>query len=114
MCTENQLEKVLSEVKLQTEILLSNKLRSIILFGSYARGDYDNESDIDIMVLADIADEEVNSYTRNLYERVSHIGLENDIVLSLCLVPNERFNRFKDILPFYRNVDREGVKLAVR
>lgn len=113
MCTENQLEKVLSEVKLQVENLLSDKLKSIVLFGSYARGDYDDESDIDIMVLADIEDDEVNSYTRNLYKMVSHIGLENDVVLSLCLVPDERFNRFKDILPFYRNVDREGVKLAV-
>ena len=33
---------------------LGDKLDKVILYGSYARGDYDDESDIDIMVLADI------------------------------------------------------------
>jgi predicted nucleotidyltransferase len=32
---------------------LGDKLYKIILFGSYARGDNDNESDIDIMVLSE-------------------------------------------------------------
>ncbi len=113
MCAENQLNTVLSTVALQSKALFSEKLHSVILFGSYARGDYDSESDIDIMILADIDDTDINSYTKHLYEKIYHLELEYDCVLSICIVPSDRFNRFKNILPFYRNVDEEGVKIAV-
>ena len=85
----------------------------LILFGSYARGDYDDESDIDIMILADIDSAEVNAYTRKIYDRIYETELDTDCVLSLCVVPQDRFHRFKETLPFYRNVEREGVKIAV-
>ncbi|MBQ8210122.1 MAG: nucleotidyltransferase domain-containing protein [Clostridia bacterium] len=113
MCTENQLGNILSVVASQAKVLFADKLDSVILFGSYARGDFDNESDIDIMILADINDIDVNICTRQIYEKIYYLELEYDCVLSLCVVPQERFNKFKGILPFYRNVDREGVKIAV-
>lgn len=113
MCTKNQLENVLSVVSSQAKDLFREKLDSVILFGSYARGDYDNESDIDIMILADISDVDVNIFTRQLYEKIFQYEIQNDCVLSLCIVPQDRFHKFKSILPFYRNVDKEGVKIAV-
>lgn len=113
MCAENQLQTILSTVASQSKALFSEKLHSVILFGSYARGDFDSESDIDIMILADITDADINSFTKRLYEKIYHLELEYDCVLSICVVPNDRFNRFKNILPFYRNIDEEGVKIAV-
>lgn len=113
MCTKSNLDYVLSSVASQSKLLFSDKLDSVILFGSYARGDYDDESDIDIMILANINDTDVNVCTRQLYEKIFHLELEHDCVLSLCVVPQDRFNKFKEILPFYRNVDREGVKIAI-
>jgi len=113
MCTKNQLESVLSVVSSQAKDLFREKLDSVILFGSYARGDYDDESDIDIMILVDINDVDVNLCTRQLYEKIFQYELQNDCVLSLCVVPQDRFHRYKTVLPFYRNVDREGIKVAV-
>lgn len=113
MCAENQLEKILSAVVKQSKSILSDKLDCIILFGSYARGDYDDESDIDIMILADVDSADVNRFTRNIYDKIYETELDYDCVLSLCIVPQDRFYRFKETLPFYRNVDREGVKIAV-
>ena len=34
-------------------------LKTVILYGSYARGDYTENSDIDIMVLLDLSDMEI-------------------------------------------------------
>ena len=113
MCSENHLAKILSSVAQQTQIALKEKLDSLILFGSYARGDFDDESDIDIMILADIDSAEVNAYTRKIYDLLYETRLDTDCVLSLCIVPKERFHRFKETVPFYRNVEREGVKIAV-
>jgi len=35
-------------------------LKTVILYGSYARGDYTKDSDIDIMVLLDLSDIDIN------------------------------------------------------
>lgn len=113
MCTANQLESILTTVSAQAKALFCEKLDSVILFGSYARGDYDDESDIDIMILVDIGDVDVNFCTRQLYDNIYECNLQTDCVLSLCVVPSARFHRYKTILPFYRNVDREGIKVAV-
>lgn len=113
MCTQNQLEKILKTVANEVKAVLTDKLDCVILFGSYARGDYDDESDIDIMILADVDNADVNKYTRQIYDRIYELEIDLDSVLSLCIVPQDRFYKFKEILPFYRNVDREGVKVAV-
>ena len=113
MCTQDQLEKILKTVANEVKTVLMDKLDCVILFGSYARGDYDDESDIDIMILADVDNGDVNKYTRQIYDRIYELEIDFDSVLSLCIVPQDRFYKFKEILPFYRNVDREGVKVAV-
>lgn len=113
MCTKSNLEFILSYVAEQSKLLFSDKLDSVILFGSYARGDYDDESDIDIMILADIDNSDVTQYTRSLRSMICNLELDYDCVLAPCIVSKEVFNRFKDVLPFYRNVEEEGVKIAV-
>ena len=113
MCTKNDLELILSYVARQSKLLFSDKLDSVVLFGSYARGDYDDESDIDIMILADINNSDITQYTRKLRNMICELELDYDCVLAPCIVSKEVFNRFKDILPFYRNVEKEGVRIAV-
>lgn len=42
--------------------VLGNDLDKVIVYGSYARGDYDEHSDIDIMVLASCPEEDIKPY----------------------------------------------------
>lgn len=51
MCTRLKLQTVLEKVKNVSEQLFKEKLNKIILYGSYARGDNTEESDIDIMIV---------------------------------------------------------------
>ena len=37
----------------KVKVLLDDRLKKVILYGSYARGDYNNSSDIDMMILTD-------------------------------------------------------------
>lgn len=39
--------------------------KKVILYGSYARGDYRDDSDIDIMILLDLSDMDINSIGMN-------------------------------------------------
>ncbi len=53
MCSRPELQVVLGKVKDASERLYGNKLNRIILFGSYARGDNVDGSDMDIMIILD-------------------------------------------------------------
>jgi predicted nucleotidyltransferase len=91
--------------------LLGDKLHRIILYGSYARGDYDEESDIDIMVLADILDEDWYLFERGINGIINPIELDYNILISVYIKNRHSFEELTPILPFYRNVVTEGVEL---
>ncbi|MCL2604803.1 MAG: nucleotidyltransferase domain-containing protein [Defluviitaleaceae bacterium] len=94
-----------------TQNIMGDKLRRIILYGSYARGDYKEYSDLDIMVLADFAENEFKSFEREIDKVASDIGLENDIIVSVMLNNESLFINRLPISPFYRNVLAEGVEI---
>lgn len=60
----NLLERYIGEVKK----VFGGSLRQVILYGSYARGDYREDSDVDVMILVDLTDMEIKEYQRKLSE----------------------------------------------
>ena len=113
MCTQAQLDKITNEVTQGAKKILGDKLRKVILYGSYARGDYDNESDIDIMVLADIKDEEAFPFREEMVNTTGKLCLENDIIISIFAKNYNHFYEWVEVLPFYKNVVNDGVELYV-
>lgn len=91
--------------------LLKDDVYKIILYGSYARGDFTKESDIDIMILLNCRKEEVQKYRKQVSRLSSRIGLKKDVEVSLMLRDKETFEQGQKILPFYQNVAGEGVIL---
>jgi len=82
-----------------------------ILFGSYARGDFDDESDMDFFILANVPQEDAGKWRSNIRKRLPLIDLEHDITVSLHVTGSSVFYRYADTLPYYMNVLREGVLL---
>jgi len=108
MTNSGLLKESLAKVRNFSESLFGKKLEAVILFGSYARGDYDDESDVDILVVADIEANNLTPYRL----RFSHFGTELDLTYgvfhSITLKDKATFERWKDSLPFYKNVIKEG------
>lgn len=113
VCTTNQLNYILSKISQTAKNTLKNKLDSVILYGSYARGDYDKDSDIDIIILADIAREQLCNYKSVFTNLSSELGLEFDILITITLKDLETFNKYLNVVPFYQNIKKEGVPIAV-
>ena len=65
-------EKIIQEFIDRVNKLLGKRVKKIILYGSYARGDYNENSDIDIMILTDLTNEEIIEYR----ELVSNIAFD--------------------------------------
>ena len=91
--------------------ILDKKVYKIVLYGSYARGDFTKESDVDIMIILDCSRDEVRQYRRQISRLASRIGLKNDIEVSLLLRDRQTFEQGLSVLPFYRNIVGEGVEL---
>jgi len=83
---------------------------TLILYGSYARGDYREDSDIDILVLLD-----KDKITFDDRERISsplyYIELEVEIHISPMIYTRNSWDTKLVITPFYKNVTRDGVML---
>ena len=93
--------------------LFGSKLVDIILFGSFSRGDYNNDSDIDIMILADLKQEQFPQYREKTDELSGDLSLKYEITVSIKLKDSNTVYRYKDSLPFYSNVLKEGVSVNV-
>ena len=116
MLQQTQLENpkaqlIASQVSQAARQALGDKLHQVILFGSYARGDYDHESDIDFLVLADIDNEGIVSARKSIQKSLGTLGLELDILISFVVDKADRYNEFVHALPFYTNVKNEGIPL---
>lgn len=89
--------------------VLGKNMEKVIVYGSYARGDYDEHSDLDIMVLASCSEEDIKPFEYELYEVAFDFFMEYGIEISVIVKNKEHFNYWLGALPFYDNVEREGV-----
>ena len=112
MCSKSVLDEITAKIVQAAKDSLGDKLDKVILYGSYARGDYDDESDIDIMVLADIPRESCGEEYRKINRLASRLGLEHNILVYVDITDLATFNEYINDLPFYMNVQKEGVVLV--
>ena len=104
---ENLLKQYIAEIKNIYDL----HLQAVILYGSYARGDFRPDSDIDIMILLDITDLDLKEYGTKLSYMTFDFNLDHDLDIKPIAKNEEHFKKWLDNYPFYANVNREGVVL---
>ena len=111
MCTKNQAEEILHSVYAACSPIFGC-IHDAYLYGSYARGDFTPESDIDILLTVDLEQAEIAKHRNDVAKVTSRLSLEHDITVSVTVKPLEQFRRYQTALPYYRNVVREGIRYA--
>lgn len=101
----------LAEYVSELQKLYKQNLNKVILYGSYARGDYDEDSDIDIMILLHLSDLEIKEYRHQLSELTYDFNMNYELDIKPIAKNREEFGKWADVYPFYSNVRREGVEL---
>jgi predicted nucleotidyltransferase len=102
-------KNIINEFKSKVAEAYPDEVINIIVFGSKARGDASEESDIDILVVSMSDDWQMADRIRDIGY---YLELENNLVLSIQVVSQGHIGHLKRIhSQFIRNVEREGIIL---
>jgi predicted nucleotidyltransferase len=103
---QSKVREVVREYRKGLEELFEEQLVNVILYGSVARGEEQEESDVDILCVLrgpfDYAEA-----IRKSSDLTAKLSLANDVVLSRIFVSEEDLQTRN--LPFFVNVRREGI-----
>ena len=111
MCSEREIKLLVDEILQRAKKEYGSKLDSVILYGSYARNEADDESDVDIMILVDEDREKLLAQRYNWNCFGTDLDLKYGVLTSMKLQDTKSFYEWREVLPFYRNVLNEGVRL---
>ena len=95
---------------LKKEILKLDKNAKLIIYGSKVRGDFDEESDIDILILLSNLSIDLKF---KIFDLSTEIELKYNVVFGLVIKSKKEFddpNIFKESL-YYKNIAAEGIYL---
>ncbi len=112
MPIDSNLNDVIGVFANKTKEIFGDTLKDLILFGSYARGEQRTDSDVDIMIVADVCENTVMNYINKVSEVASDISLEYDVFLSPIIEPLTKYEKYKDIIPFLQVIQREGIHIG--
>ena len=89
--------------------IYGNLIDSIILYGSTARGTRTEDSDVDVAIL--LRTGATKAMRSQMLDFVVDLELECGKVLSVLCIDYDKFTEWKDVLPFYKNIRKDGVVL---
>ncbi len=101
-----KIEPILIPLKEELRSRYGEKLQQLILFGSYARGTQNKESDIDLLLVLN----DMTSYKEEsdkIFDFKYDLSLKSGIYISIHITTQKRFDNLEELL--YYNVKKEGI-----
>ena len=99
---------LMAELRGGLEAIYGRRLKDVCLYGSYARGDPDPESDVDVLIVLD----RINHYSAEI-ERTSHLGadlsLKYGVSISKVFISESKW--LHGDAPFLANVREEAISM---
>ena len=110
MCSQQEVSKIVRQLCSGLKPLFPQGAMEAILFGSYARGEADAESDIDVMVLVDSPRQDISQKTWEISSVAADLLLRQGVMVSPIVENRRYFQDNVNLLPLYQNIAREGVR----
>ena len=91
--------------------LYGNDLKQVILFGSYSRKEQTVDSDINIFVIVNDRLGSLKKKDNALYDASYELTLSSGVLVHPMAVSKTQFDKWKDVYPLYREIQKDGVVL---
>ena len=101
-----RIRKLMKELKEGLAQIYGDKLKAVYLYGSYARGDYRQGSDVDVMILL----KDYKSYWEEIQrssQLASDISLKYEVTVSRLFIKEIQWK--ESVMPVIRNIRKDGV-----
>lgn len=97
---------MINQIKAHLIKMYGERIKKVILYGSYVRGEATGDSDIDLLVLID---QSLNPFEvrKSISDLLFDILLEEGELVSVIAVPERLFENYNS--PFILNVRKEGL-----
>ncbi len=112
MCTKNEVKTIVQKVAKVYQNVYAENLVRVILYGSYARGNYTNESDVDIVAIVKGTRDTLQKQLKVVWDASSDLELEYGVIISPTVIPLDEFEKYREDIPYYRNIAQEGVEFV--
>jgi uncharacterized protein len=104
------IKPVLQELKKCLKDTYGDRLHSVVLFGSSARGDFTEESDVDVLVvLKSIIDFDKDFNT--IFDLTLNVEKNYDDFVMISVIPAKEEDYLSKVTPFLLNVRKEGIQI---
>ena len=110
--SQQKLAEVLAKLCRIYVDVFGESIVKIMLYGSYARQAEDDESDIDVVAIVRGNRDTLQQQTRKVWDRANDLDLEYDVVISPTVLPYDEFEYFKNAMPYYMNIEKEGIEIG--
>jgi predicted nucleotidyltransferase len=103
------IQPIIAEFTEQAKAHYGDRLAKIILFGSYARGEANEESDVDLMLLLNDDEVSANNEKNQIFDITWSLFMKYSIIISALPISFKKFISTNKAL--YRFVKKEGIYL---
>ena len=109
------LNALLKDIYINIKKIYGDNFVKMILYGSRARGDYHEYSDIDILVLVKCSREVIWDYESKVTRAITDISFEHSVFISISVLTYsiDYFDYWKDAMPYFKNVVKDGIEINV-
>lgn len=112
MCKQSDLPEILKEILVAYQAVYGEALVEILLYGSYARGDFQEDSDVDIVAIVKGSRIHLQEQLKKIWEVSSDLEIDYETIISPTVIPYDEFEKYKNDIPYYRNISNEGVRIS--
>lgn len=105
------IEKVKREAAESAKAIMGEDLIKVVLYGSCARGDYTQDSDIDIALITACSRMEAKVYNDKIAEISMQMAMKYFAVVNFVCLPYDEFMKKKSWYLYFQNIDSEGEAL---
>lgn len=112
MCSQTEARGIINQLSKSIVALFPQEQPDVILFGSYARNEAVDDSDIDVLYLVNAPRQTIAEKNWQVGAAAADLLMEHGIVVSPIVENRAYFQRNVETLPFFRNIQQEGVRIG--